>query len=437
MKRLLTLILASLLMLGGCVENHFAVAEADYPNAVPYPEERGDWSELAYQAWKDSRTELRKNQYVGYAEGMDAFVESAAKAILGSEKTENILYSPLNLYLTLSMLAEITEGESRTQVLDVLDLDDMEELRRKVPALWTGNYCADGTMRSVFANSVWLNESADIRTETAQTLAETYYASVYQGDVTDEDYTQAFRDWLNRNTGGLLENAVEGQAFSEETMLTLASTVDFAAEWMSGFSADATESGNFHAPSGDVSCDFMYKETDEHYYWGENFAAIRLNFNGANGNMWFILPDEDVTAADLLDDEEVSALYQGGVTNSEYLEVHMKIPKFDISADLELSECLQTLGITAVFDPKTADFSPFVSGMDGELWVNQANHAVRLAIDEEGCRAAAFTTISVSMAPPPPDEIVEITFDRPFLFVVTGNDNVTLFMGIVNNPAAN
>ncbi|MBO5126422.1 MAG: serpin family protein, partial [Clostridia bacterium] len=58
-------------------------------------------------------------------------------------------------------------------------------------------------------------------------------------------------------------------------------------------------------------------------------------------------------------------------------------------------------------------------------------------IDEEGCRAAAFTTISVSMAPPPPGEIVEITFDRPFLFVVTGNDGVTLFMGIVNNPAAN
>ena len=41
MKRLLTLILASLLMLGGCAENRFAVAEADYPKVVPYPEERG------------------------------------------------------------------------------------------------------------------------------------------------------------------------------------------------------------------------------------------------------------------------------------------------------------------------------------------------------------------------------------------------------------
>ena len=437
MKRLLTLILASLLMLGGCGENCFVVAEADYPDAVPYPEERGNWDELAYQAWKNNRTELRKKQYAGYTEGMDAFVQSTAKMILGTEKTENVLYSPLNLYLTLSMLAEITEGESRAQILDALALDDVDELRRKVPALWTSNYCADGTMKSVFANSVWLNTSAYIREETVQTLAETYYASVYQGDVTDEAYTQAFRDWLSQNTDGLLENAAEGQAFSEETMLTLASAVDFSAEWMNGFSAEATESGVFHASSGDVFCEFMYKETDEHYYWGENFAAIRLNFNGANGEMWFILPDEDVNAADLLNDPEVSALYQGGVTNSEYLEVHMKIPKFDISADLELSESLQTLGITAVFDPKTADFSPFVSETDGELWVNQADHAVRLAIDEEGCRAAAFTTISVAMAPPPPDETVKITFDRPFLFVVTGNDDTVLFMGIVNDPTAN
>lgn len=437
MKKLLTLVLASLLMLGGCAENRFAVAEAEYPSVAPYPEERGDWNETVYQTWKNARTELRKKQYVGYAEGMDMFVQSTAKTILGAAGTDNILYSPLNVYLTLSMLAEITEGESRAQILELLALDNMEELQRKVPALWTRNYCADGTMRSVFANSVWLNKSADIRTDAAQTLAEIYYASVYQGDMTEESYTQAFFDWLNKNTGGRLENAASGQSFSDETVLTLASTVDFAAEWMSGFSTETTENDVFHAPSGDVSCEFMYKETDEHYYWGENFAAIRLNFNGANGGMWFILPDEDVTAAALLDDPEVAALYQGGVTNSKYLEVHMKIPKFDISAELELSESLQTLGITAVFDPKTADFSPLASGIDGELWVNQADHAVRLAIDEEGCSAAAFTTISVAMAPPPPDETVEITFGRPFLFVVTGNDDVTLFMGIVNNPAAN
>ncbi len=437
MKRLLILILASLLMLGGCSENRYAVREAVYPEVAPYPEERGEWNESAYEAWRSSREKLEKLQYSGYMDGLDSFVRKTSKNILSGNGTENVLYSPLNLYFSMSMLAEITDGDSRAQILDVLGPDDMDELRRKVPALWTGNYWADGTMRSVFANSVWLNDAVTYNAETVDTLSETYYASVYQGTMGDPDYTQAFRNWLNEQTGGFLADEAAAASFEEEALLTLASAVDYAADWLSGFSEEKTEAGVFHASSGDVSCDFMYKVTDEHYYWGENFAAISLQFNGARGRMWLILPDEDVAVTDLLDDEEVSALYLGGAYNSEYLEVHMRIPKFDISADLELSGILQNMGITDVFRAETADFSPLTSEMAEDLYVNEAKHAVRLKIDEKGCTAAVFTTMSVAMAPPPPNEQVEITFDRPFLFVVKDHSGAVLFMGIVNDPNGN
>ncbi len=434
MKNYLTGILAAMLLLTGCSENRFIVKEAAYPEMAPYPDEREGWNELAYEVWRNGQDALEERQYKGYADGMESFVRETAGAILSEAETENVLYSPLNLYFTLSMLAEMTDGNSRSQILDVLDIADMDELRRKVPALWTGSYCDDGTMRSIFANSVWLNQTVPYRAETIGTLAETYYASVYQGTMGDPDYTQAFRNWLNERTGGLLSEETGSAAFAEETLLTLASTVDYAAEWLSGFSAEKTESGTFHTSSGDVSCDFMYEATDDHYYWGENFAAVSLSFNGAEGRMWLVLPDEDVQVTDLLEDEQVSALYLGGETNSEYLEVHMRIPKFDVSSDLELSGPLQSLGITDVFDAQTADFSPLTSELAGELRVDEAKHAVRLRIEEEGCTAAAFTTVSVTMAPPPPEEKVEITFDRPFLFVIEGSDDSVLFMGIVNDP---
>ena len=34
----------------------------------------------------------------------------------------------------------------------------------------------------------------------------------------------------------------------------------------------------------------------------------------------------------------------------------------------------------------------------------------------------------------PPDEEIDFTLDRPFLFVVTGAGNLPLFVGIVNQP---
>ena len=249
MKRRLILLLASLLTLGGCSENRYAVREAVYPEVAPYPEERGEWNESAYEAWRSSREKLEKLQYSGYMDGLDSFVRKTSKNILSGNGTENVLYSPLNLYFSMSMLAEITDGDSRAQILDVLGLYDMDELRRKVPALWTGNYWADGTMRSVFANSVWLNDAVTYNAETVDTLSETYYASVYQGTMGDPDYTQEFRNWLNEQTGGFLADEAAAASFEEEALLTLASTVDYAADWLSGFSEEKTENGVFHAPS--------------------------------------------------------------------------------------------------------------------------------------------------------------------------------------------
>ena len=44
-----------------------------------------------------------------------------------------------------------------------------------------------------------------------------------------------------------------------------------------------------------------------------------------------------------------------------------------------------------------------------------------------------MTEIGVGAAPPP-EEQVELTLDRPFLFAVTNADGLPIFVGVVNNP---
>ncbi len=45
---------------------------------------------------------------------------------LAGQTEENRVYSPLSLYMALAMLAELTDGNSRQQVLDLLDVPDLE-----------------------------------------------------------------------------------------------------------------------------------------------------------------------------------------------------------------------------------------------------------------------------------------------------------------------
>ena len=57
-------------------------------------------------------------------------------------------------------------------------------------------------------------------------------------------------------------------------------------------------------------------------------------------------------------------------------------------------------------------------------------------VDEEGCEAAAYTMMATSGSAAPPDEEVDFTLDRPFLFSITGLENLPLFVGTVQNPVA-
>jgi len=114
-KRLLTLILASLLTFGGCASapeismDAHAVAQAEYPAMAPYPNEADymdektyDFNYEAYEAdflkWEETASKTDYNQMKSIVSGMAPFVRKTAAQLLADAGTENRAYSPLNLY---------------------------------------------------------------------------------------------------------------------------------------------------------------------------------------------------------------------------------------------------------------------------------------------------------------------------------------------------
>lgn len=119
--------------------------------------------------------------------------------------------------------------------------------------------------------------------------------------------------------------------------------------------------------------------------------------------------------------------------STKSLIVDLSVPKFDISDQLDLTEGLKNLGITDVFEMGVGDFSPLTTDWS-DIFVSQALHGARLKIDEEGCEGAAYTVLGETGGSAPPDDRVELKFDRPFVFVLTNRDNIPIFFGIVHNP---
>jgi serine protease inhibitor len=245
---------------------------------------------------------------------------------------------------------------------------------------------------------------------------------------------QLLQDWLNENTAGLLKNQAKNVKLDPSTVFALASTVYFAAEWEKEFYKGANKDAVFHSPKGDLTTPFMNATyLDYTYYWSENFGAIFLELSGETG-MWFILPDEGYTTADILDSDDYlrMTLDPKKWKNQKRFEINLSLPKFDVVSQMDLVDGIKAMGVTDIFNSGKSNFTPLTDTRG--LAVSNIDHTARVSIDEEGCKAVAFTVVHLSGGYPPDREILDFVLDRPFLFVISSRDNLPLFAGIVNEP---
>lgn len=407
------------------------LAKASYPKMPSYPL-LGDMDPL-YGRWWDANRELMKIEVE--TDNIKSFSKTLLNVLLTDKRDENNIVSPLNIYMAMGMLAEASGGSSRKQILELLGEESIETLRDRANKIWQKNYRNDGAMKSIMANSLWLNETVSYNKSAVKTISEKYFASVYSGSMGSQKYDKLMSDWLYENTDKMLKPDIQTDY---DTVMSIASTIVFSSKWTDKFQKSDTVKGVFHAPSGDKNVSFMKATRDMYYFWGEKYSAIKLPLD-IGGSMWFILPDEGVDADEIFKDSQMldlitrNDIYSDSYENSKYLEVNMMIPKFDVKSEKDVLSGIKRLGVTDVTDELLSDFSPLAKNPEG-IYVEKMDHGVRVKIDEDGVQAAAYTVIIGAGSAAPPDEKVDFVLDRPFAFVVSLSDNVPLFAGIVNNP---
>ncbi len=330
------------------------------------------------------------------------------------------------------MAAELSAGESRAQLLSLLGADSLEALEERAGTLWLTAYRDDGVAMSIPASSLWMRDDTPCLKGTVQTLRDVYRAASFRGNMSDPLYSQMLRKWLNDQTGGQLADAAEHVTLDPDTMLELLTTVYFRAKWLTPFHRENTAPAVFHAPDGDVECDFLNEEWSDFWVFrGKRFTAVQRSLEMA-GDMWFLLPDEGVTPEALLSDSDALRFLCGsGDEDTEWYYGTLALPKLDVTSELELSDTLRSLGVTDVFDPQRADLSALFEDATG-VALTQVQHAARLTMDEEGVTATAFTAMGYGAGAP--ENEMNFILDQPFLFKLSLEGGMPLFVGVVNRP---
>jgi serpin B len=156
---------------------------------------------------------------------------------------------------------------------------------------------------------------------------------------------------------------------------------------------------------------------------------------GVRSLFTFFLPDAK---------DGLSALIDKVASDSEFLEQNLpreevevgkfRIPRFNISFELEISDVLKELGVVLPFS-----FGGLTKIVDSPISVSTVLQKSVIEVNEEGTKAAAFTGIGMAGCCPYTSTPIPIDFvaDRPFLFLIREDLSGTiLFVGQVHNPLA-
>ncbi len=369
-----------------------------------------------------------------FAEGQMTFSVELLKNTAAKENGRNILISPLSVSLALSMAANGAQGETRSQMLQVLSGGAPLDVWNQSLYEYTASLTASKFAEVGIANSVWFrNEEVTVNPAFLQKAANYYGASAYKTPF-DEGTVKDINAWVKKNTDGMIDEIVE--KIDSDMMLYLINALVFESEWQNVYNQRQVSDGIFTTADGRRQKAEMMYDTLYSYLETDGAVGFVKEYKGSNFRFAALLPDEGTTAEDFaktLTEEKLSEV----LNNVQNTKVKTKLPKFSYDYSVELKDVLVSMGISDAFDWQAANFSEMgTMEREKKLFLNKVLHKTHIEVGEKGTRAAAVTAVEVpgTSAPPPQEDPKIVYLDRPFLFfIVDGTMNLPLFAGVVNS----
>lgn len=349
-------------------------------------------------------------------------------------KDENYMFSPLSIKMAFAMAANGAGGETKSQILNALEIDDLNAYNQKSKEL-IAHYNQSELLKFNVANSIWINKdrmSLDF-TETFKKTVQKFY-NAEANSVTNDTALAAINGWVDQQTNGKIKEIIT----TNEIEALLLNAIYFKGTWENEFHENATKKDTFTDRNGQQSqLDFMNRTGYMKYYKNDDVEIVELPYKNSAAHF-----DEngEYTGVDRYDfdvsmyavkgtyrDGILKDLAENGKLKSEF--VALSIPKFKIEYETELNNCMQNLGIKDAFIYKTADFDPMIENGMGEYFIKDSLHKTYIEIDEKGTEAAAVTSIGMGGSSLPPQPI-DVKFNEPFTFVIRDNiSGEVLFLG--------
>ena len=339
----------------------------------------------------------------------------------------NQVISPLSVTYALGMLNNGAAGVTRQEICQTLGFGDTgadginafcRKMLTELPAL-------DEQTKVMLSNAIFLNQPRYFLPEFLE-IAHTYYGAETQTrDFGDGETMDVINQWGSDHTMGMIQKVLDESTFNPDAASYLLNAVYFKGVWTLKFDKKETKDELFN---GKETVPMMHMRKCLPYAENDDYQALMLPYGNESYHMTVLLPREDKSINDVLAklDADTWLWYLQPVCAE--IEVDVKLPRMDITTNVNLVETMSALGMPSAFDPFEANIPNYCNISQ---CISKMFQTAKIKMDEEGTEAAAITIIETTDAFPGGEpKLYEFHADRPFIYIISERSTgAILFIG--------
>jgi serpin B len=339
---------------------------------------------------------------------------------------KNIMVSPVSIERAMAMALEGASGETYDQLYKALYGELSGDVVSNLSNLYKA-YEDDEGESFMIANSLWANSdnNIELNPDYSKVLSEKFDAESESLPFSAPDSVDRINSWVSDKTHQQIPNIIQ-DLHSDHNVVIINSTY-FKSAWFDEFEK-GMDTYNFTNADGTVSKPLaMYTYDTDTYLKIKGYDAFQKGYR--NGFYYVaILPDESKTPADVIRDLSYEDIVNA---TPERATLSLTFPSYESDYDVDLTGTLKSLGMEQAFSNEAT----FDKICNDNCKLSSVIHKTHIKLDEKGTEAAAVTAIIMATTTAMPQEkpVVELVFDRPFVYYIFNQNDVPVFMGVVNS----
>jgi serine protease inhibitor len=351
----------------------------------------------------------------------------------------NLAVCPYGARVGLGMLWEGSTGDTRKEMAETLGLNEdphsvdnwYERLGR--PLGFQLETERPG-LKMLTANSLWCDDGFAPKAEYARTLKKHYWAEIQTLSFRAPDAAGTVNRWAQEKTNGKIPAVIS--SLGGMSPLIALNAVYFKGLWSKPFEAKWTKEEEFTLQDGKKELVPMMRRSGEFAYEERGGAQIvGLSYQGGM-SMYVIVPAREASFPRFCA-ELSTRIGTNWTVAMDRRPGHVRLPRFRIEAEADLTAPLKAMGMEQVFDPARAE----LGGINEfkPLYLKGVLQKDFVEVNEKGTEAASVTNLKclAKLDPEPSPAPFEMIVDRPFVFAICDDRTKTVvFLGAVADPQA-